>query len=276
MYHHTYLHERGFLICQRDGGWLSITDPIKLLWNIHSKKQYRIVRLLWKACRDACYRSKVARILSTKRAVNSLEIRMVRPRSKSRDELVLSAMWAFWKNGFASTSVEDLVASTGVGRGGIYTDFGGKEQLFLGCLAAYREKYVDPALALLLSGEDGLSGIEAYFDHFIELHKQHGMPGPGCFLANVMTECAPHDEAVRTLVNQHERDLRAGFLNALERSAVDSAAKLSNREVDELAGFLATASQGLWSYGRSIDDVGELERFKTTLMKLLSARLALI
>lgn len=198
---------------------------------------------------------------------------MVRPRSKSRDELVDSAMWAFWKNGFASTSVEDLVHATGVGRGGIYTDFGGKEDLYLGCLAAYRAKYVDPALQLLDKGEDGLVSIEAYFDYFIGLHKKHGMPGPGCFLANAMTELAPHDEAVRNLVNQHAQDLRAGFRKALERAAIAHNSSLSAFEFDELAGFLVTASQGLWSYGRSIHDVGELERFKTALLHLLRHRL---
>lgn len=198
---------------------------------------------------------------------------MVRPRSKSRDELVDGAMRAFWKKGFASTTVEDLVKATGVGRGGIYTDFGGKDELFLGCLAAYRQKFADPALALLASGEDGLSGIEAYFDHFISLHKHHGMPGPGCFLANTMTELAPHDQAVRAIINQHGADLHAGFRDALERCARSAGAELSITELEELAGFLATASQGLWSYGRSIHDVGELERFKSALLELLRNRI---
>ena len=209
-----------------------------------------------------------------KRPANGLEINMVRPRSKSRDDLIVGAMWTFWKKGFASTTVEDLVNATGVGRGAIYTDFGGKDELFLGCLAVYRQSYADPALAVLATGKDGLSGIEAYFDHFIELHRHHGMPGPGCFLANTMTELAPHDEAVREIVNKHAIDLHAGFLNALERSARAQGAELPASELDELAGFLATASQGLWSYGRSIHDVDELERFKSALLKLLHKRLA--
>lgn len=198
---------------------------------------------------------------------------MVRPRSKSREELVASAMWAFWKNGFAATSIGDLVDATGVSRGGIYTDFGGKDELFRRCLSTYREGYADPALALLTSGEDGLSSIEAYFDHFIRLHKKHGMPGPGCFLANTMTECAPHDDAVRAFVNQHAEDLREAFRAALTRQETHSGVTLTGAELDELASFLVTASQGLWSYGRSIHDVSELERFKSALLALLRARM---
>lgn len=89
---------------------------------------------------------------------------MVRPRSESRGALVEIAMTVFWKNGFSETSVEDLVAATGVGRGAIYSDFGGKDDLFLGCLSAYRKKYVKPAITLLLSGDDGLHAIENYFE----------------------------------------------------------------------------------------------------------------
>ena len=69
---------------------------------------------------------------------------MVRPRSKSREALVDIAMKVFWKNGFSETSVEDLVAATGVGRGAIYSDFEGKDDLFLGCLSAYRKKCSKP------------------------------------------------------------------------------------------------------------------------------------
>jgi len=198
---------------------------------------------------------------------------MPRPRSPSRDDLVVSAMRVFWKSGFASTSIDDLVKASGVSRGGIYADFRNKEDLLIGCFKAYRERYVDPALTILRSDENGLRGIDGYFTHFIELHRRHGMPGPGCFIANAMTELAPHDDAVRAIVAQHMSDLRKAFRGAVEKSAKSAGATLTTGELNELAGFLATASQGLWSYGRSILDVRELQRFKDALLALLRARL---
>jgi TetR/AcrR family transcriptional regulator, transcriptional repressor for nem operon len=200
---------------------------------------------------------------------------MARPRSEAREELVLSAMRAFWKRGFVSITIEDLVKATGVGRGGIYGDFRNKEGLLLGCLQAYRDKYVDPALAILDSEKDGLSAIDAYFTHFIDLHKQHGMPGPGCFFANAMTELAPHDEAVWTIVAKHMADLRKAFRGAVERAEISGGVNLTGGERDEIAGFLATTSQGLWSYGRSITDIRELESFKHVLIQLLKTRLGI-
>lgn len=198
---------------------------------------------------------------------------MARPRSKSREELVASAMPVFWERGFAATSIDALVSATGVARGGIYADFGGKQALFLACLDAYRARFVDRAIALLISNEDGFAAIEAFFDFFISLHAEHGMPGPGCFLANTMTEVAPHSDAVLAVVSGHAADLRGGFLQAVTRAAGAGGAAISELELDEIAAVLATSSQGLWSYGRSVSDIAELTRFKTALLKMLQSRL---
>jgi TetR/AcrR family transcriptional repressor of nem operon len=183
-------------------------------------------------------------------------------------------MPVFWEQGFAATSIDALVSATAVGRGGIYADFGGKQALFLACLDAYRVRFADPAIALLTSNKDGFAAIEAFFDFFISLHAKHGMPGPGCFLANAMTEVAPHSDAVLAVVSGHAAALRDGFLQAVTRAAAAVGAALSEAELDEIAAFLATSSQGLWSYGRSVSDIAELTRFKTALMKMLRSRLA--
>lgn len=197
---------------------------------------------------------------------------MSRPRSRSRDELVASAMILFWKQGYGATSMEDLVAASGVGRGGIYADFGGKEALFLACLEAYTERFADPAIGLLAAGDDGLDAIGAYFDHFIALHEQRGMPGPGCFIANTMTELAPRNDAALRIVKAHSARLKSAFRDALMRAGGESGARLAPAELDGLAEFLVTSSQGLWSYGKSIDDVRVLKSFRDRLLDLLRAR----
>jgi len=201
---------------------------------------------------------------------------MARPRSESREALVSSAMRVFWKKGYAATSIEDLVAATGVGRGGIYADFGGKDALYLSCLDAYRETFVDPALERLASGADGFSGIEAYFDHFIALHARHGMPGPGCFVASAMTELAQDHPAVLAIVDDHMAKLRTHFLDALCRARQSTTSRISDRELEDLSGFLATATQGLWSFGKTVDELQELDAFKRVILDLLKSKFSLL
>ena len=198
---------------------------------------------------------------------------MPRPRSKSRDDLISSATGVFWRNGFNATSIEDLVVASGVGRGGIYSDFGGKEELFLACLEAYRAHFADPAIQILTSETDGLKSIEAYFDYFIGLHEKRGMPGPGCFIASTMTELAPHHADALRIVNAHSSDLKAAFETSLKQATRTSDIMMNKTEISEIAEFLVTSSQGLWSYGKSVSDILILKQFKATLLELLRFRL---
>lgn len=199
---------------------------------------------------------------------------MTRSRSMSRNKLVESATYLFWERGYHASSISDLVQATQVGRGGIYSDFGGKEQLFHACLAFYRERFADPAIALLDAEPDGLAAIEAYFAHFIALHARHGLPGPGCFIANAMTEAAPQDAEVFAFVARHSADLHAAFSRALARVNAPNSAALDDGSREKLAQFLVTASQGLWSYARNVQDITVLKDYALVLMDLLRSRLA--
>jgi TetR/AcrR family transcriptional repressor of nem operon len=182
-------------------------------------------------------------------------------------------MSMFWKNGFFATSINDLVSGTGVSRGGIYSDFGDKEELFIACLNSYRDRLANPAIELLTGDTEGMTAIGQYFDYFINLHAKHGMPGPGCFIANTMTEVAPHHPRVLEAVSRHSADLHAAFLCALTRAAKSAGSTISAAALDDVAHFLATSSQGLWSYGRTSTDLGDLKRFKDEILKMLAARL---
>ncbi len=64
---------------------------------------------------------------------------MPRPR-QFEEEVVLAAVQAvFWDNGYAGTSLDDLVAASGLGKGSLYGAFGDKRSLFLRVLREYDE-----------------------------------------------------------------------------------------------------------------------------------------
>ena len=199
---------------------------------------------------------------------------MPRPRLKSRENLLQNAMWTFWTRGYHATSIDDLVKATGVARSGIYSEFGGKEEAFASCLAHYRETVAGPAIAILNSQEDGIDSIRQYFVFFIDRHRQHGLPGPGCFLANSVTEVASHSHAALRKASAHRRDLQRGFKAALRRAARDLNSHPGPGDLDSLANFLAVSSQGLWSYARTMDDLAELEQFAREILALVEARLS--
>lgn len=198
---------------------------------------------------------------------------MPRPQSTSRQEMVTRAMHVFWRGGFHATSVDALVRGTGVSRGGIYAEHGGKAELFEACLTRYVETFATPAIDLLHTEGKGLDAIAAYLDYFIQLHRKHGLPGPGCFIANTMTELAPHQTAAAAVVNAHARQLEDGFFFALSQVVETGGHQPADPTLRDLASFLVTATQGLWSHARNVQDIAVLTGFRETLLELLRTRL---
>lgn len=178
-------------------------------------------------------------------------------------------MHRFWQYGYEATSLDDLVRATGVSRHGIYSDVGNKERLYLASFEAYQKLIVTPALEGLESANSSLTEIQAYFETQIALAESIGLPGPGCLVANAMTETAPHNTDVAKQVKAHNARLTVGFLNALKKAAPS----LRSREQKKLARFLTVTAQGLWSMSRTVDDAKQLREYVSTLMLLIEERI---
>lgn len=195
---------------------------------------------------------------------------MPRPRAHTKDSLVHAAMIQFWHYGYGATSMNDLVKATGVSKHGIYSDVGGKLELYLLAFQTYQASIVSTAFEQVERDTSGLDDIAAYFEAQIALANEGGLPGPGCLVANAMTETAPHMPEVAAQVSQHNARLKAGF-----RGALSNAAKhLPDEELDCLADFLTTSAQGLWSMSRAVHSAASLRAHSTTLLDLITRRLA--
>ncbi|KQQ87936.1 TetR/AcrR family transcriptional regulator [Massilia sp. Leaf139] len=60
---------------------------------------------------------------------------MARPRNFSEDEVLVQAAAIFARLGYDATSIDDLLAATGLQRGSLYKAFGSKRNLFEKVLA---------------------------------------------------------------------------------------------------------------------------------------------
>ncbi|HWU03648.1 MAG TPA: TetR/AcrR family transcriptional regulator [Novosphingobium sp.] len=65
-------------------------------------------------------------------------VRLTRSQSQAqtRERLIASARALFSREGFAATSVERIAEEAGYSKGAVYSNFGGKEQIFLAALHA--------------------------------------------------------------------------------------------------------------------------------------------
>jgi TetR/AcrR family transcriptional regulator, transcriptional repressor for nem operon len=178
--------------------------------------------------------------------------------SSTRETLLESAMAHFWFHGFANSSMDDLVRVTGASRHAIYAEFGSKDRLFEAVMALYVEAVVTPAFAQVEAPGAGLREIAGYWEFQIARGEQAGLPGPGCLIANTMTERAPHAPEVAKIVSAHNERLRAGFRIALRGQGIAARHRASKQTVEGMATVLAIFSNGLWSFSRVAADARPL------------------
>jgi TetR/AcrR family transcriptional regulator, transcriptional repressor for nem operon len=194
-----------------------------------------------------------------------------KPPRQSRHDLLTGALHHFWTHGYAATSIGDLVDALGTSRAALYAEFDGKDGLFIECLNRYRDAVVTPAFAPVEAPGADPDSIVTYFEFQITQGEQRGLPGPGCLFANTMTELAPHNPAINSIVRTHHERLRAGFLNALSNSVSTRPAQshLPRETQRDRADMLATFAHGLWSYSRTVHSAATLRRSVHTILHLL-------
>ncbi len=121
---------------------------------------------------------------------------MARPREFDEAVVLKAARNAFWERGYAATSVDDLTAATGLGKGSLYAAFGNKRDLFLRIFGAYCDGGVASA-GRTLDGPDetAMQRIESYVASIAQ-GTISDKAQRGCLLAKGTAELAGSDEEV--------------------------------------------------------------------------------
>ncbi len=167
---------------------------------------------------------------------------MARPREFDEEEALDRAMKVFWSKGYASTSLDDLLGSTGIARQSLYTAFGDKHSLFIKALQRYLDKNSRPLRALLAAAPSVAQALRDVFCGIAE--EAAAAKQRGCMLVNAITELVPGDSEVSKLVEANHRFLLATFRMGLERA--EKAGELrAGADVEELAHYLVATHQGL-------------------------------
>jgi TetR/AcrR family transcriptional repressor of nem operon len=158
------------------------------------------------------------------------------------DEALDRAMTAFWRRGYAATSIQDLVESTGVNRGSLYATFGGKKELFLAVLDRYAEK-IGSALASALADPDPRRAIERMFEAIIERNRDPKWPR-GCLNTNTSIECPEAAEEIVRKMAERLGHQESAIYGVLRRAQAEGSL---GRDADAraMARFFMSVAQSL-------------------------------
>ncbi|QAY77805.1 TetR/AcrR family transcriptional regulator [Sphingosinicella sp. BN140058] len=134
-----------------------------------------------------------------------------RPPAFDRDDVLLKARDAFWRSGYAATSLDDLAAATGLNRPSLYGAFGDKRALYLATLERTRADML-AALERALAAPGPLRLLlTRLYAGAVQLYRRGDPAGRGCFLVGTaVTEAAVENE-VRTVLTVSFEQLDGAF-----------------------------------------------------------------
>ncbi|HEY3528706.1 MAG TPA: TetR/AcrR family transcriptional regulator [Nocardioides sp.] len=186
---------------------------------------------------------------------------MARPRSFDRDHVLHAAERQFRTTGYNGTSVDDISAATGMGRGSLYATFDGKHGVLHQAMSVYFTRLAQGApKALAGPDESAMERLHAYL-----LRAVHGVPlaadvppapdraAAACFAAKMAMEVGASDSEVKRLANDCFSVLMTAVADCV-RAAQRNGDLDPDADPDDLAYLLLTIVRGtdvVGAYGHS-------------------------
>jgi TetR/AcrR family transcriptional repressor of nem operon len=166
---------------------------------------------------------------------------MARIREFDIDQAVDRAMDLFWRQGYAETSLQDLLKELSIGSGSFYAAFDSKEQLYIHALDRYVSAQGRDLETTLDEAPEIRPAIRRVLASLIEADLAD--PTRGCLVVNTATQCGDQPLAADR-VNTAIRQVESFLAGALERAQVRGEIS-PEKNPRELARFLTTFIQGI-------------------------------
>ncbi|WP_326602259.1 TetR/AcrR family transcriptional regulator [Streptomyces sp. NBC_01800] len=179
----------------------------------------------------------------------------------------------FWRQGVASTGIQDVVAATGLNRSSLYSTFGGKRELYVASLRRYLEHRSQPMFQRLAEDERGLPAIEEFFAGLIKARCSGEYARWGCMVSNAHAGAENADADVGRVLDQHHRGLR----DALRAALVMAQARgqlAENADPAAAADVLALVAYGVNLRSRAGASASSLRSSVATALDSIGSRVA--
>jgi len=127
------------------------------------------------------------------------------------------AVEVFWQQGYAATSVQDLVDTLGIGRGSLYDTFGDKHCMYLAALDRYQAQG-EAHLRTIVQQPGPVKPIIAAWLQDLVGQTVGDTTQRGCFMVNSAIECAAHDAAIAERVQAAVQGMETALYDLLVRA----------------------------------------------------------
>jgi AcrR family transcriptional regulator len=161
-----------------------------------------------------------------------------RPRAYDPQVALARAAAVFWKAGYAGTSLDDLVAATGMNRPSLYAAFGDKRDLYLKTLDYYRDEGRDLARHALADAATLRVFLQRFYAKALDLYLEGGPRG--CYSIGTAATVAAVDDGVRAFLADSMRTTDRFLKHQIEKA--QASGEIARNADPAALAYLATAT----------------------------------
>jgi Bacterial regulatory proteins, tetR family. len=159
-------------------------------------------------------------------------------------------MDAFWRNGFEATSAQELVESTGLGRGSLYGAFGNKENIYHEALRRYHSSSIEFHEAVFSQAGSVKDRLRILLEKGIEQDFSN-IERNGCMAIFSPLERAAKDKTVEDLSRSYITKLETMFTK-LFAAGIAAGEFQAERQPEVMARAFMCAYFGFRVFGRIV------------------------
>ena len=167
---------------------------------------------------------------------------MPRPATFHAEAVLERAMLLFWTQGYAGTSIQDLVEGTELLRGSLYHTFGDKRSLYLQTLSRYGHLALEQTFGAWNPEDSVLSNVRAVLMQIVDMPEAEKRRGN--MVCNCIVEVVPHDAEIANVVEGILDEFKRMFQSLLERARATGELD-AHTNTTALARYLVSSTQGL-------------------------------
>ena len=189
---------------------------------------------------------------------------MGRPASFDQTECLETIQTVFWDNGYSATSLDDIMQSTGLGKGSLYGAYGSKQEMYLRAFTDYCDWVVADIKERLRGDDEG--AIERLRAYIQSAAKGGAAARRGCMLAKGTAETAGRFPDVDKVIEQTFKAMEREIVRCVRQAqnAGDVAAERDARMIGVtilavVRGIGALAQAGVSSASLSLAAQGALQ-----------------
>ena len=149
--------------------------------------------------------------------------------SEVKNRIIETASFLFYKNGYNSTGINEIISETGIAKATLYNHFKSKEEICLAYLKFKNTNFIQDVEDFTTSKPKGKAQVLAIFD-FLELFFRD-KDFNGCWCIKTVSEIPKDNEIIRAEIQSQKHS----FIDLISKLITDNLENVKEAQVKSLA-----------------------------------------